>query len=232
MIKWITENLGTAEIEDVNDKEYTVVDVRDLVDKEGNSDQVILEKIDTVVGLLKQNHKVVVCCDYGISRSNAIAIGAIVKYLGYDFDEAVKFVMEKTRETGIRIEVLTSVRQALETSKKEDVSIRNNQFLITGGTGFIGSALAAKLGKNYRFIAPTRQEVNLLDGPTKLDLIVRDNSVGTIIHLANPRRYTTTESMGQSIIMLKNVLDVCKENHLNLLYLSGWVVYSAIIVHT
>lgn len=226
MIKWITENLGTAEIDDVDDKEYSVVDVRDLVDKEGNSDQAILEKIDTVIDLLKQNHKVVICCDYGISRSNAIAIGVIVKYLGYDFDEAVRFVMEKTGETAIRIDVLNSVRQVLETNKKENMSTENGKSLITGGTGFIGSALATKLGKNYKLVLPTRQEVNLLDGPVKLDLTVKNSGVDTIIHLANPRKYNTTESMGQSLVMLKNVLDVCKENHLNLLYLSCWVVYS------
>ncbi len=226
MIRWITENLGTAKIEDVNGRGYSVVDVRDLVDKEGNLNQVILEKIDAVVDLLKQNHKVVICCDYGISRSNAIAIGAIVKCFNYDFDEAVKFVMDKTEEMAIRIDILNSVREVLGINKKDNLSTNNKTILITGGTGFIGSALAAKLEKNYDLVMPTRQEVNLLDGPIKLDLIVKNSDVDTIIHLANPGRYATTESMGQSLVMLKNVLDVCKENRLNLLYLSSWVVYS------
>jgi len=226
MIRWITDNLGTARIEDVNDKEYTVVDVRDLVDREGNTNQVILEKIDAVVNLLKQNHKVVICCDYGISRSNAIAIGAIVKCFNYDFDEAVKFVMERTEETTIRIDLLNSVKQALEINKKATITTNNKKILITGGTGFIGSALTARLGKNYDLVIPTRQEVSILDGPIKLDLIIKNSDVDTIIHLANPRMYSTTESMGQSLVMLKNVLDVCKENNLNLLYLSSWVVYS------
>lgn len=225
MIKWITENLGTAEIDDVNDKEYSVVDVRDLVDKEGNSDQAILEKIDTVIDLLKQNHKVVVCCDYGISRSNAIAIGAIVKYLGYDFDEAVKFVMEETGKKAIHVDILNSVRHVLGIDKRGNMPT-NNKILMTGGTGFVGSALAARLKRSYDLTIPTRQEVNLLDGSIELDLLVKNSGVDTIIHLANPRKYTTTESMGQSLVMLKNVLDVCKGNHLNLLYLSNWVVYS------
>jgi nucleoside-diphosphate-sugar epimerase len=226
MIKWIIENLATAEIEDVNAQEYSVVDVRDLVDKEGNSDQAILERIDTVVDLLKQNHKVVVCCDYGISRSNAIAIGAIVKYLDYDFDEAVKFVMEETGEKAIHIDVLNSVRHVLGINKRGNMPTNIKRMLITGGTGFVGSTLAARLKGNYDLITPSRQEINLLDGSIELDLLVKNNGVDTIIHLANPRKYTTTESMGQSLVMLKNVLDVCKGNHLNLLYLSSWVVYS------
>jgi UDP-glucuronate decarboxylase len=225
MIKWITENLGTAEIGDVNDKGYSVVDVRDLVDKEGNSEQAILEKIDTVIDLLKQNHKVVVCCDYGISRSNAIAVGAIAKYLGYDFDEAVRFVIEETGKKAIHVDVLNSVRHVLGINKRGNMPT-NNKILMTGGAGFVGSTLAARLKKGYDLITPTRQEVNLLDGAIELDLLVRNSGVDTIIHLANPRKYTTTESMGQSLVMLKNVLDVCRGNHLNLLYLSGWVVYS------
>lgn len=228
MIRWITDNLGTAKMEDVNvnNKEYSVVDVRDLVDREGNPAQAILEKINAVIDLLKQNHKVVICCDYGISRSNAIAIGAIVKCFNYDFDEAVKFVIERTEETTIRIDLLNSVRQALEINKKATITTNNKKILITGGTGFIGSALTARLGKNYDLVIPTRQEVNILDGPIKLDLTIKNSDVDTIIHLANPRMYSTTESMGQSLVMLKNVLDVCRENNLNLLYLSSWVVYS------
>jgi len=224
MIKWITENLGTAKIDEVNDKEYSIVDVRDLVDKAGNSQQAILDKINAVFDLLKRNHKVVIGCDYGISRSNAIAVGAIVQYFNSDFDEAIKLVMDKTGETPIRLDVLNSVRQALRMDKKK--SMLTNKILITGGTGFIGSALATKLGENHSLVIPTQQEVNLVEGATRLDSIVKNSGVNTIIHLANPRIYGTTEALGQSLVMLKNVLDVCKENHLNLLYLSGWVVYS------
>jgi nucleoside-diphosphate-sugar epimerase len=100
------------------------------------------------------------------------------------------------------------------------------KILITGIGGFIGSALAARLGKNYCLVRPVRQELNLLDKTANLDSIIKKENVDTIVHLANPRIYTTTDSMGQSLLMLKNVLDVCRENRLTLLYTSSWVVYS------
>lgn len=226
MVKWITENLGTAKWTDVDDKGYSVIDVRDLVDKEGNTDQVILERINIIVDLLKQKHKVIVCCDYGISRSNAIAIGAVAKCSDYGFDEATKFVMERTGETAINIGILNSVRRVLEINSKDSMSNSNNTLLITGGTGFIGSSLAAKLEENYNLVMPTRQEVDLLDGPVRLDLVVKSKGVDTVFHLANPRVYSTNEAMGKSVTMLKNVLDVCRENNTKLVYVSNWEVYS------
>lgn len=226
MVRWITENLGTAKRIDVDDKEGSVVDVRDLVDKAGNTDQVVLERINTVVDLLKQKHKVIVCCDYGMSRSNAIAVGAIAKYSDYGFDEATKSVMERTGEAAINIDILNSVRRVLEINSKDSVSNSSNTLLITGGTGFIGSSLAAKLAENHNVVMPTRQEVDLLDGPVRLDLVVKSNGVDTVLHLANPRVYSTNEAMGKSVIMLKNVLDVCRENNTKLVYVSNWEVYS------
>jgi nucleoside-diphosphate-sugar epimerase len=227
MIHWITENLGTAKRDDVADDKYRVVDVRDLVDKEGNPPSLILEKINDVLDLLRHNHKVIICCDYGRSRSNAIAIGVVARLLNYNFLEAAKFVMEKTKATAIHIGILSSVEQALEKNEKgSKLSKNNKKILITGSTGFIGSALASKIKNAYDLILPTKQELGLLKGSINLDMMVKESNVDTIIHLANPRIYTTTESMGQSLVMLKNVLDVCKENRSNLIYLSSWVVYS------
>lgn len=226
MIRWINEYLGTARRDNVDDGDYSVVDVRDLVDREGNSVQEIRSKIDAAADLLKQKHKVIICCDYGISRSNAIAIGILTDSFNYDFNKATELVVAKTGETAINIDLLNSVRRALDIEKKAKNMPNRKKILITGGTGLIGKTLAEKLGRKYDLVMPTRQELNLLEGSINLDLTVKNRGIDIIIHLANPRKYNLTESMGQSLVMLKNVLDVCKENHATILFLSSWAVYS------
>jgi len=224
MIKWLTNQLGIGKKGEVNENIYKIVDVREMVDKEGNPNQLILEKIDTGIKLIKKNNKVVICCDYGMSRSNVIAIGILVKYYKYGFAEAVKYVIKKTGKEAIQLGLLDSVRNTLEVSNKK--SKNKKIILITGASGFIGNNLVNTLKKKYELITPTQSEVDLLKGPIELDLLVKKFGVNLIIHLANPKIYTTTQAMGEMIVMLKNVLDVCKTNKIPILYPSSWVVFS------
>ena len=77
-IRWITPILGTAAFNAVQDiTDINIVDVRDLVDKAGNNSNAILNKIHQAIDLISQGKRTVVCCDYGMSRSNAIAVGII-----------------------------------------------------------------------------------------------------------------------------------------------------------
>jgi len=59
-----------------------------------------------------------------------------------------------------------------------------------------------------------------------LDLFAREHNVNRIVHLANPRIYNTNQAMGESLVLLKNVLDVCCQNQAKLIYVSNWEVYS------
>jgi UDP-glucuronate decarboxylase len=228
MIRWITEYLGTAACEEVTAlKGIRVVDVRELVDKGGNSASMIRAKIDEVLNHLRQGEKVVICCDYGMSRSNAIAAGVLSLYENIDFNEAIRYVMHTTNETQIKIEVLSAVRDALGTEvQKPRVSEGDRRVLVTGASGFIGKRLVDLMKTEYEVLAPTRQEIDLVKDGIKLDLFVKDHGIDTLVHLANSRVYTTNEAMGQTLIMLKNVLDVCIETRLFLIYLSSWEIYS------
>ncbi|MDE2589684.1 MAG: NAD-dependent epimerase/dehydratase family protein, partial [Patescibacteria group bacterium] len=196
----------------------------------GNKTSVIKSKIDDALKHLSEGKKVVVCCDYGISRSNAVAVGILSVQEGINIDEAIRHVVSKTGEKSIKIDLLSSVRQTLTKNKKKEKSQRKNlkksNILITGASGFIGKSLTPKLKRKYNLIIPTRNKLDLVNDTIELDLTAKKNQVNTIVHLANPRIYTTNESMGQALVMLKNVLDVCKENKLFLLYVSGWEVYS------
>ena len=52
------------------------------------------------------------------------------------------------------------------------------------------------------------------------------DDIDCIIHLANPRIYVSNAALGKSLTMLKNVIDVCCDNKIKLIYPSGWEIYS------
>lgn len=227
MIRWITPFLGTAPAgsSDIDAAGIQIVDVRDLVDKQGNTIDAVRCKIDQGIALLNGGHKVVVCCDYGISRSNSIAAGILSCHASIPFNVAVREVRRATGEDEIKLEPLNAVRMALA---QDDLTteIGGLRVLITGGTGFIGSALRNTLDSIAFAIAPNRADVDLLAGAISLDLLVKKHRVETLVHLANPRVYTSAKAAGNSVTMLRNTLDVCRENNLRLVYLSSWEVYS------
>ena len=228
MIHWITKDLGTASFDEASHlSDICIVDVRDLVDKGGNTVDAIKTKIDCAIAYLKQDEKVVVCCDYGMSRSNAIAAGILAKHENINLNQAIRKVIELTGEKSIKIEVLNIVRASLGVLDEESILNQRKSLLITGANGFIGKGLVPQLSeKGYTVYSPTRKEIDLLQDTVELDLLVKEKGISTILHLANPRIYTTNVSIGESLVMLKNVLDVCAENGIRLIYLSGWEVYS------
>ena len=228
MIHWITENLGTAPFDEVSHlSDICIVDVRELVDKGGNSVDSIKTKIDHAIAYLNQDKKIVVSCDYGMSRSNAVAAGILVKHENINLNQAIRKVMELTGEKFIKIEVLNIVRDSLGIADEYSTLNKGENLLITGANGFIGKGLVPQLSKKgYTVCSPTRKEIDLLQDTVELDLLVKEKRISTILHLANPRIYTTNVSMGESLVMLKNVLDVCTENRIRLIYLSSWEIYS------
>lgn len=229
MIHWITENLGTGAWEKVEKKpNLCIIDVRDLVDKSGNLPLVVKSKIDEAITQLQKGEKVVICCDYGMSRSNAVAAGVLALYESISLEESIRKVIESTGETAIKIEVLSVVRNSINvaTTHQPLSADSSRRILLTGASGFIGSLLTQKLQNKFEILAPLRKNIDLTKDTVSLDLLVKESGIGKVVHLANPRIYTTSESMGMSLTILKNVLDICKENQLNLVYLSSWETYS------
>lgn len=229
MIRWITETLGTASWTEVKDRaDLSVVDVRDMVDKGGNTTAVVREKIEEALSKLKHARKVVIACDYGMSRSNAIAAGILTRLRGVSFYDAAHQVIGTTGERAIKIDVLSKVMEALELEAQHDTDtdFGSQRLLILGARGFIGSALVEALADQFEVYTPTRQQINLLNGAAELDLLVKEKRIDTIVHLANPRVYTNNQAAGETLTMLENVLDVCRENDVRLIYPSGWEVYS------
>lgn len=224
MIRWITGQVGTSAWGDDVDVDTSPLDVRDLVDGSGNTLQDVRAKIDEGVRALASGRKVVVLCDYGISRSNAIAAGVIALSRGSAFDDALALVLAQTGEESIKLQMVATVRRALEEAPPRPSGAGG--LLVTGGYGFIGARLVASLRSRGEVISPTRSQVDLLGSPVPLDRLVRDSEVDTLVHLAYPRVLTANRAIGEATTATKNVLDVCVENNLHLFLMSGWEVFS------
>lgn len=225
MIRWITPFLGTAPASSVIlEPNQRLLDVRDLVDREGNSLDAVKTKIAEGLDGLRAGRTVIVGCDYGISRSNAVAAGLLSAYRQISFDQAVRQVILATGEREIKLSPLNLVRRAL--GETEKTGIPGTRILMTGGSGFIGTVLRPMLAEYWPVFAPPRSETDLSQGNTQLDLQVKELGITHLIHLANPRVYTLNRSLGESVAMLRNVLEVCRENDISLIYPSGWEIYS------
>lgn len=226
-IRWITELLGTAPAAEVRGHAgIEFVDVRDLVDKAGNRPDAVKEKILSGVQHLRNGSKTVVCCDYGISRSNAVAAGIIAVHDRISFFDAVRLVQDRTGETEIKLEPLEAVRRAIEENASPTPSKAKRTLLVTGARGFIGTALCKRLESQFEVIAPDREELDIEVGSTQLSILAAQRNVDCIIHLANPRIFTSNVALGKTMTMLRNVLEVCVARDISLIYPSGWEIYS------
>lgn len=225
-IRWINSKLGTAPAHEViNRRDITIIDVRDLVDKAGNNTEFIKKKIDQAGTSVVNGNTTVICCDYGISRSNAIAVGVLAKYETNSFEDALKAVLVATGEKDIKISLLQSVRKALEQNEKPKRD-ELPQILITGASGSIGKILSKYLEDKYKQYSPQRSQINLELGSTELDLYATENQITHLVHLANPRVFTSNIAIGQTLTMLSNIIDVCISKNINLIFLSSIEVYS------
>lgn len=232
-VRWITNSLGTAPADQANKlADIDVLDVRDLVDKSGNTSGAIRKKIAEGLKLLNAGRRVVVGCDYGISRSNAIAAGIISKHDGVAFETAVKAVIAATGENEIKLELLTAVRNALSIDESETSTSRQNCILITGGAGFIASSLTGYLeAMGRKVVAMAREDLDLIHDRANLDILVREKHISHVVHLANPSVYNSNIALGNTLTMLRNILEICTNNDIRLIYPSSWEVYSGYVTN-
>lgn len=230
MIRWINDQLGTGAYEkivNVVDDSIVILDVRELVDKTGNNSSKILEKIKEGKDYLEQGKKVVVCCDYGMSRSNAIAAGILTMWQNLNFTDALQKVMEQTGENNIKLQMIRSVEKAI--NKKNNNSIERRKILVLGSSGFIGKNLIPLLKEKYVALMPSHREIDVLNDTAKLAMYVSENQITDIINLAIPKVYNCNKAISDSLLMLKNIVDVCEEYDLHLIHISSWEIYSGYI---
>jgi len=226
-IRWITPELGTAPADEVFGRDdVLVVDVRNLLDKEGNDLIEVSKRIEQGLASLRRGQRTVVACDYGMSRSNAIAAGIISKFQGIPFISAVRLVVEATGEGEIKATVLSAVRAAISSPNTTNIEAPLRTVLVTGASGTTGSTVRKSLERYFKVLSPTRRQLDLEKGTTLLELYIEENQVTHLVHLANPRVSASNLGFGRSLTMLRNVLDVCVQRNISLLYPSSAEVYS------
>jgi protein-tyrosine phosphatase len=77
---------------------WRVVDCRnDLKDESGNPLEVYEQLISKGCDFITMYGKVLIGCTVGISRSNAIAAGILMKKFGYSYQDALDLVHEKVK---------------------------------------------------------------------------------------------------------------------------------------
>jgi nucleoside-diphosphate-sugar epimerase len=224
VIRWIDDTLGTAAFEDPATAGYDKLDVRELVDGSANKGDTLRERIATGLSMLDRVKQLVVCCDYGISRSNTIAAAILARRDGLSFDESIVLVQQRVKEIRMDYGIVETVRATFDPDPLPPLN--QSRVIVTGGTGFLGQWLTATVDDSLDLLPLGSQDIDLTASPYELDAWVRKHRPGAIIHLANPRIYHTHEVVAQSLAMLRNVADVCGQHGVFLVFPSSWIVFS------
>ena len=80
---------------EVGGDKWPVVDCRDMIDGSGNPLWMYEKKISSAISKIEQHGKVIICCIAGISRSNSIALGVLIKKYKMDYIDAYGEIRDK-----------------------------------------------------------------------------------------------------------------------------------------
>ncbi|HMH23180.1 MAG TPA: NAD-dependent epimerase/dehydratase family protein [Puia sp.] len=226
MIRWITDYVGTAAWEfakAISDVE--ILDVRDLVDGIGNPDTLVEEKISLGVEAIQKQKKLIVCCEYGMSRSNAIAVGIICKVENITFNQGLKLVIESTKEDQIKLSVLKTVNKIV--AKREPLKGKTrDKVLIIDYEDYIGRQLADQLNSRKALLLNKKPDFReLLSNPALFYLLAVENDIDRIVFVSCDGVINTNEFIGKLLFYLKNVLDVCIEADCDLVFISTFDIF-------
>jgi nucleoside-diphosphate-sugar epimerase len=228
LAEWITDRLATASFyeERLLGKVAgsILVDVRDLVDREGNDPALLRQKIAVAIETTRAGQSVVVCCDRGVSRSNAIALGVLMSS-GMSFDASISLLRKKLGAIEINLGLLQEVRSLFE-PRTAAARPRTKNLLVTGATGFIGSAVIPTFAPAYKVTCLDRQKLDLTRDLQLLDAFISDREIGFVVHLAHPRMRNNASALPESVAMMRNILEVCRLNRVGVLFLSSLTIFS------
>jgi Dual specificity phosphatase, catalytic domain len=94
---------------------FKIVDVRMLNDGNNSLEEYKLN-IERVLSWLRDNTNVVVCCDTGKSRSNAIALAVLVKYFKLNFYDAWELIKQKVPISNVNPSLISDLKKLFTVS--------------------------------------------------------------------------------------------------------------------
>jgi hypothetical protein len=92
---------------------FKIVDVR-MISNGNNSEAEYKLNIERVLSWLRIGDKVVVCCETGKSKSNAIALAVLVKYFKLDFEDGLRLIKEKVPNSHIHPSMISDMKELLD----------------------------------------------------------------------------------------------------------------------
>jgi protein-tyrosine phosphatase len=101
---------------------WKVANVRSLQDNGSNSLEDYQNHIDIAYNTIREHGKVAICCSYGISRSNAIALGVLVKYFDMKFNDAETLIKQKVEKADINPEHIKKLKKLFDKGEGEEKS--------------------------------------------------------------------------------------------------------------
>lgn len=222
-IRWITEQLGTSPWrQELVSGSIAVVDVRLLRDAAGNSPLLIREKIAEARGFLERGERVVICCDFGISRSNAIAAAVLAEDAGITLGESLLRVIQVTGETGIKIDFVEDLRSALGITRPR---LPRSRAFVLGLGGFVGRAIGNLIVPALSVVSAERDQA-LIENPVLLDAAMDAAASDRVLFCWHPPGFDTNRATGQLITALRNALEVCRVRGAGLIFVSGHQVFA------
>lgn len=221
MIRWINNYIGTAPwkfAKETTDGE--ILDVRDLVDGVGNSNELVAEKIKSGVEIIQKRKKLIVCCEYGMSRSNAIAVGIICRIEKITFEQSLKLVISSTKEEQIKLSVLKTIKKIIDQDKRVGEEKRK-KILIIDPEDYIGKSLAGLLSFDRFSLFNSKSDFHeLMSNPAQLYLVVLEQRIGKIVFVSSGDVVNTNQFIGNLLFIIKNILDVSLEAQCDLIFIS------------
>ncbi len=226
MLRWLTERVAVAGWHPFVPTELPadgyLLDVRNLRDGKRNSDAELISIIDRGAMALASGKRLIVRCDVGVSRSNAIAAAILGRAENRDFWDAAWRVSRANKDSEISLSLLSEIQGALNAQNKTGA---RTEIIVTGGSGTIGKALARSAEFDDAVFIAT-EDCDLAREPIRFRYLLEKHRAGTVIHLAAPRVKSSNASLGIALTMLANVIDVCRSADAKLVFLSHAEVFA------